>query len=455
MILLYCPEESPRITWVLDLILSQLLGLDYWITSRPDELNSFEGPKISYSDAPMGDIPWIPASGLLFENGISDQSHRLNPGTWKSLKTLFHTPGASPSSPPHISTSSHLHISTFPFDLLSAVFYLVSRYEEYLPFKPDEHGRFPSTESLASKMEILEEPIVNQWAQVFGDELENHFGRQIGIKKPAYRFISTIDVDNAWAYAHKGWKRTIGGFWNDRKSMVARNFRFQVLRENQPDPYDTYDLIERFHREAGTEPLWFFLLGHYGKYDKNISPRNCNYQRLIRGISRDGRVGIHPSYHSHASPDGVAREVSMLSHILGQPVIRSRQHFLKLRLPATYRALIRAGIREDYSLGYADKPGFRAGIALPFRFFDLERNKAEDLTVYPFQVMDQTLRQYLDLKPDEALARVLDLADKTKKAGGTLITLWHNESLSEWNEWTGWSEVYRQILKQAATPRLA
>ncbi|MFH0760653.1 MAG: polysaccharide deacetylase family protein [Bacteroidota bacterium] len=457
MILIYSQSDTPRVTWTIDLVMGRLLGLEYRITTLPDEISSFGGPKINYSDSPMGDIPWIPASGLLFEDGISDQSSRLNPGTWKNLKTLFHTSipeyrdlrfAPTSSTISTISTISTSSTQLLPFDLFSAVFYLVSRYEEYLPFEPDEHGRFPSSESLSFRMGILEEPVVNQWALAFGDELEKLFPDQIRIKKTEYRFLPTIDVDNAWAYAHKGWKRTIGGFWQNRKNIEARNFRFQVLRENQNDPYDTYNLIARFHQDAGVRAKWFFLIGEYGPFDKNISPHNQHFKKLIQRIARNETVGIHPSYGSNGSPGLVAREVKTLSGIIGQPVGVSRQHYLKISFPHTYRVLIRLGIREDYSMGYPDRPGFRAGIASPFRFFDLGENKPADFTVYPFPVMDQTLRQYCSLEPKEALARIVDLAEKVRRVGGTFITLWHNESLSEWNEWAGWTEVYRQMLIQ-------
>jgi hypothetical protein len=290
--------------------------------------------------------------------------------------------------------------------------------------------------------------VVNEWVLDFGEVLEKQFPDQIRIKKTEYRFLPTIDVDNAWAYAHKGWKRTIGGFWQNRKSMEARNFRFQVLRDNQNDPYNTYDLINRFHQEAGLKATWFFLTGGYGPYDKNIAPDNRHLINLIQRIARVETVGIHPSYGSNGSPEQVAREVETLSGIIGKPVDLSRQHYLKITFPETYRRLVSYGIREDYSMGYPDRPGFRAGIATPFRFFDLDANRPADLTIFPFQVMDQTLRQYLSLGPQEALALITDLAGKVKRVGGTFITLWHNESLSEWNEWTGWTEVYRHMLQQ-------
>jgi len=296
---------------------------------------------------------------------------------------------------------------------------------------------------------MVEEPLVNHWALALGEALARVFGDAVKQESPGYRFIPTIDVDNAYAYARKGLKRTIGGLWRDRRDMEARNFRFQVLRNNQPDPYDTYSLLHRFHHNFKAEPVWFFLVGQYGKYDKNINPRNTRFKALISSIANDFDTGLHPSYASNHSAKLLETEAGILAGITGKPVVRSRQHYLKIRFPDTYRLLAEAGIREDYSLGFADRPGFRAGIANPFRFFDLSANMATGLTIYPFQVMDTSLRQYLGLNPGEAVGRIRDIMGKIRQVNGTFISLWHNESLSEWKEWQGWSEVYWQLLHSA------
>jgi len=439
MILIYSPEENPRVVWTLDLVFRQLLGTEYRLTTFPNELDFAGGPALAYSLTPVGDHPWLKASGLLFERDIREQHAGIRPGSWKNLKTIFTILAIE---------QDDAKKPILNFDLLSAVFYFVTRYEEYLPFEPDEHNRFHSSESLAFHLGIQEEPIVNQWVRAFGDLLEHLYGPAISLKYPEYTYLPTIDVDNAWAYAHKGFARFIGGLWQDRHSMEARNFRFQVLRENQNDPFNTYHLIHHFHHEASVKAVWFFLLGDYGPNDKNVHHANYHLQTLIYNISIENPVGIHPSYASNSSPAIVSREIARLAKITGQPVTRSRQHFLRLHFPETCRTLAHLGVREDYSLGYADRPGFRGGIASPFRFFDLEANQDTDLTIHPFQVMDITLRQYLSLTPDQAIEKVLELGAKVKLVGGTFITLWHNEALSEWKEWTGWSEVYRRIVKE-------
>lgn len=435
MILIYCPEENPRVTWTFDLVFTQLLGLEYRLTTFADEAIQSDGPQLNYSFKAIPGMPFIEASGILFEPDIRDQSPKLIPGPkWAGLPTIFS----------YVKKNIPL-----PFDIFSAIFYFVSRYEEYLPFEPDVHNRFRSTESLAFHLNIIDKPIVNQWIIQFKDILRSWYGESIVFNEPEYQFIPTIDIDNAWAYSHKGLWRTIGGLWKDRRNMEARNFRFQVLRHNQADPYNTYKLLNRFHEEVNVHPIWFFLVSSYGRYDKNTSWHNIHFQDLIREIAMDNAVGLHPSYASNVSPALISHEAEHLADIVGHPVIRSRQHYLRIQLPDTYRSLANMGIREDYSMGFADCPGFRAGIASPFRFFDLEENKITGLMIFPFQVMDTCLQQYMKLNPEQSIQTISGMVDQVKAVNGTFISLWHNESMSEWKEWSGWSHVYRQLLALA------
>ena len=130
-------------------------------------------------------------------------------------------------------------------------------------------------------------------------------------------------------------------------------------------------------------------------------------------------------------------------------VIRSRQHFLRLDLPFTYRRLIDLGIKEDYSMGFASQVGFRAGTSLSFYFYDLDIEVETTLLIHPFAVMDGTLNEYMELPIDDAQHLVKELIDKVKSVNGTFISLWHNETLSDMNLWKGWRQVYEYMIKEA------
>jgi len=435
MLLIYSPEISTRLEYVLDVIFRLHLDMPYRITSFEEEVKHEEGPKIAYSLEPVEGCLTIPATGLLFERDITDQSARIRKeSSWSELPVFFVKEGNF----------------ALPFDLFSGVFYLITRYEEHLPFEHDEHHRFQSGESLAFHRNFLDRPLVNEWVIAFSKWLIKNIKGLPSPKTSDYRFIPTIDVDQAWAFEHKGFVRSLGGFLKDLKRTDLRNYRHQVIRGNQYDPFDTFTLIRKFHQEVDAESTWFFLLGNHSEHDKNTSWKNPVFRQLIKTIAGESDTGIHPSYASYNSAQRIRSEILRLEEITSAPVERSRQHYLRMELPQTYRTLCHLGIKKEFSMGYAERPGFRAGMATPYPFFDLEENKSSPMMIYPFQLMDITLQRYLSLEPEQGIELAEKLIRKTREVGGTFITLWHNESLSEWREWSGWSEVYRQILKLAS-----
>jgi hypothetical protein len=116
-------------------------------------------------------------------------------------------------------------------------------------------------------------------------------------------------------------------------------------------------------------------------------------------------------------------------------------------MPESYRILLKAGIEEDYSMGYPEEPGFRAGIARPFYFYDVEKDVQTSLKIFPFQLMDATLYKYKKLDCRTSLEIILKLINETKRSGGTFITIWHNTSLLDTPEFRGWREVFESTLK--------
>jgi hypothetical protein len=139
------------------------------------------------------------------------------------------------------------------------------------------------------------------------------------------------------------------------------------------------------------------------------------------------------------------KEKKRLSEIIREEVTISRQHFLLLSFPQTYRNLISSGISEDYSMGYPGIAGFRAGTCTPFYFYDLIKEEATSLKIIPFMAMDVTLRQYLGLSPEDASEKIEMLMNEVKSAGGLFCSIWHNESLHDSGNWKGYREVFENM----------
>ena len=433
MLLVFAPKITNRLKYTFTLVLKNLLGLDFQFTTSAEEFASYQGPRMIYGkQAQVGEL-CFGACDLLFQRGITI-----------SDVPIFAKDGLFGLFPVYCKDA------VLPFDPFASVFYMVSRYEEYLPYRKDVFGRFTAHESLAYKKGFLNKAVVNRWALQISDILKQHFNG-LKFQFPAYQFVPTIDVDSAWSHLNKGLLRTSGGYARD---LLNGNFaeikaRTRVLAGMDRDPFDSFSALHALHERYGLEPLYFIVFGEYGQYDKNGPTQNPAYKHLIKSLADYARVGLHPAYASNSSTNRLKMEVDRLSDVLKREIHHSRQHFLKLELPITYRNLINFDIRHDYTMGFAAESGFRAGICSPFLFYDLDLDVQTNLMVHPFTVMDGTLKDYLKLPNDKVLQYVEPLINEVKAVGGTFVSLWHNETHGGLGRWVGWPELYRMLIEMA------
>lgn len=431
--LIYSHRITPRVKYIFNVLLKDMLGLELNFTDKKDEFIASEEPKLSYCHSQLTDEIHFRSLNLLFEKGVTDQS--LNIQEDEHGKFFYS----------HNSQDSEL-----TFDVFAAAFFLLSRYEECLPHIRDQYNRFEAKESLGHKHGFLTEPLVDQWVIRLREIIEKRYP-STHFKERKYRFISTIDVDNAYAYKHKGFMRTIGAFGRAflKFDLAEVRDRIAVLFGNKQDPYDTYNFQLKTQKEYNLEMLYFFLLADYGVNDKNVPHYNQEFQSLIKHLGDYAQIGIHPGFNSNSKPEKLEVEKKRLEKIIHRSVTKSRQHFLILHLPKTYQRLIENDILEDHSMGYAAHVGFRAGTCTPYRFYDLDMETPTELTVYPFAVMEATLKYYMKLKPEEAKTAISEVIQKVKAVNGTFIGLWHNETLTDEGIWAGWRDVFLHMVKEA------
>jgi hypothetical protein len=431
-ILIYSAKATPRLLYICDLLFSDLLGLDFEITTDKETFLREPGAKINYSNESFGNDLFINASSLLFEHHINPQ--KIEVKEWNGSKVFF------------LSEKK----AKLPYDPLATAFYMVSRYEEYLHFDADEFGRFTAEDSLAFKENFLNTPIVNHFALHLKGALLQRFPH-LKITENNFRFLLTYDIDQAYAYREKGWLRTSGGIIKSliKGNIKAINERISVLQHKENDPFDTFDWQFKLHKNLSLNPHYFLLLGDYNKYDNNINWKNAALQKLIKKLSGHYPVGIHFSIASNKKKLLLQKEITRLENITGKQINTSRQHFLMLKFPETYERLIACGITQDYSMGYSSQLGFRAGIASPFYFYDLKKEEKTRLKIYPFAVMDATLFYYLNYTADTAFEKTISMIDEVKKAGGLFIFLAHNDLLNDTISKSGWRENFEKIIRHA------
>lgn len=433
-LLIYTPAVTNRITYTFDLLFTDLLGLQYELTQDALAFNAHNGPKFSYAKEPVDDGLFFRSFHLLFETGVRNQP--ISFVEKGKLKGFF----------------SVLEPSALPFDIFASTFFVVSRYKEYLPSKIDKYGRFRSSQSMLYKAGLLEKPVVNQYALYLKKMLQERFPELL-FKQHRFSYVPTFDIDQAYSYLHKGFKRTAGAIV---RSFLNTNFkelkeRFEVLTGRRPDPFDTYDYIFDVCNQRQQKPLFFFLLGDGSRFDKNISVGEVAFRKLMEQVARKAEVGIHLSFKSHVSSRMTQREIKRLADVIGQPIIRNRYHYLRFQLPNSYSMLLKNGIKEDYSMGYAPRAGFRAGICTPFYWYNLKTESVTDLRVFPIAFMDTTFTEYRKTTPAESLEKIKAILKAVKEVEGTAYGLWHNSSFTEQGVWHGWRQVFESAAAYASS----
>ena len=428
-IVVYSAENSIRLKFVLDWLLRERLHLNYSITSNIEEtahLPYF----ISYGKQLPNSIS-IPDEHLLLQRGV----HKIDPkpGTWKDIPTLF-----------AVSVNEY----TLPFDLFSAIFFLLSRYEEYYPYTPDKHDRYPATNSILHKKGWLLRPLADEWVTAFRKQLQESCG--IHAEPTHFLYLPTYDIDMAYSHLHNGIGRIAGAYIRALLKGDVRQIseRTQVLKKKQKDPYDSFRWLRQLHKQYDYKPLYFVLSSFKRTaFDKNIHPEHPAMMRVIKNLVRESTIGIHPSYFSERG-GALGKEKKLLEQVSGRSLHISRQHYIKLKMPQTYRMLLENGITEDYSMGYGSHLGFRAGTGNSFAWYDLEKDTITPLRIYPFCFMDTTAHYEAKLSATEAFEKLAAMSSRLHKTGSTMITIFHNFSLGTSSEWKGWRQAYEQFMQE-------
>lgn len=426
MMLILVHTISRRLNYILNWMFSGEPGIEYRCTTEADTFRAFQGPKFQYGDRPLEpEIPFWPAHGLLEETGIRPQPVDEGPE-----ELLF--PVASDSSVTH--------------DPFSACFYLLSRYEEYLPFQPDQHGRFDAGQSVLSRKGLTEFPLADAMRQKVIERLVSAYP-EIAFKPYPFRATITIDIDQAFEFKGKSAFRTLGSLvksgFSDRNRLARQ---IHVLRGVGPDPFDTYDFIQAERKRSGLDFQFFILCRSGTAHDHQVTLQHPAFRKLIRKLAIDSEPGIHPSYYSNGSNDLLQKEISILEKLTGKKIIRSRQHYLRLFIPGTYRKLIAAGIVEDYSMGYSSAPGFRAGTCSPFLWYDLQNETTTNLKIFPCTFMEGTFADYLGLSAESAWERMEVLMRTVEQFNGHFIPIWHNHTVSQTAYWKPWRNVFLKMI---------
>ncbi len=322
-------------------------------------------------------------------------------------------------------------------DIIASSYFLLSRYEEIQKRDiRDKHGRFPGKESLPYKAGFIHRPIVEEYGKLL-----RHWLRKACVHIPEpqpelQKIWLTHDVDAPF------FCRSLRNIC--RETLKGIGFRKALKLYQGPlekDPYYTFPwMLEQDslvkNRFGDRCHILFFLKagGRHANDKPHYQVRSHDIQKLLHLFKKNkALLGLHSSYEAGIYPDLIPEEKMRLEHDWKLENIHlNRHHYLASREPEDLTKLIKAGITDDFTMGYADVSGFRLGTCRPVKWINPMTRQLTSLTLHPLSVMDCTLSesQYMGLSPDEAYQYCAGLVREIRQHRGEIVWLWHNTSFA-------------------------
>ena len=398
MLLVYTHKITPRVTYIFKHIFENMIGHKVGFTSAVDAFVAHSGPKLSYTHTPLGDEFFIASHSLLFERRVLSQTIEVE--TWEGLPVFFKTQEKG----------------LCPYDIFAASFYLLSRYEEAIAHMKNATGHFDPEESLASKHHFLERPAVDLWVAHFSSILGTYFKEfDFKIKSEPQKEL-LIEVPLAFQYRYRSLLVALGDFFKslwelNLKALVRQLF---VLLRLQPDPFDSFECWNDWFSKSSIRPKVFFLFAKSSPYQSTISIFNLSYQKRIKQAADFFTLGVLASIKAQHNPEAqLLREKKDLEYLTHRRLSSIRLSDYFGNIPKEYNAFVDFEFASDYSMGYKNRMGYRAGTATPFYFYDVSSEFQLPLRVHPIFATEKSIYRLEDVtafKKMEAHYKALPLA---------------------------------------------
>ena len=327
-------------------------------------------------------------------------------------------------------------VITSHIDIFSTLFFMLSRWEEYVNPTRDEHNRFPHTASVAYKEGFLNRPIVNEYVELFWNLLLT-LGYKGKREKRKFSMLLTHDVDEIQRYPNL--KKAVMGMGGDVLYRKSLSLPFKTLYDymlvsikRRKDPYDSFDEIMDISDALDIKSHFFFMSGGTTqKYDNRYNIENPKIKYIIEKIKKRGHfIGLHPSYNAYNSPKQFKMEKEALEKVNEAPIISGREHYLRFEVPTTWQLWEDNGFEWCSNLAYAKSAGFRTGSCYPYTPFNILSQKKLKLKERPLIMMEVTFAEATqDVEKFDAMVNYY--LNIIKKYNGEFVLLWHNASFKE------------------------
>lgn len=332
------------------------------------------------------------------------------------------------------------------FDIALNTFVFLSGWLELKSELKDQHDRFPFKASLQHKYSFTTTPVVSIYFEIL---FENAKKNGISIKKKPIKesLIYTHDIDQF----RSGWFENII-FYKDNFSIkslyeIPKNIIVKLFGLKD-DYYIGMQKMLAIDKENNIPAISFFIPVKSAK-DADFHFNDKNFESILKDSSKTQEIGLHPGYETYNNLENFKAQKEILEVFFDKKVTKSRQHFLRYNMEFTPHIIAKSGIKEDYTLGFAEQYGFRNGIAHPFYLYNFKTDSCFEFLSVPLVFMDVSFTHYAKLsfeEREEKFNELIDFFTKTKKYFPTkLSVLFHNSVFSD-TKFKGFTAFYKRIM---------
>lgn len=302
----------------------------------------------------------------------------------------------------------------------------------------DRHGRVPAEENPLVAAGRFRQPVVS----MLGVELRKA-AIAVAERRPL-RFLAPwpngyrwavllthdLDVVEWWGLFPLLRMAELGrkGKWR-LTARVARAASRSIGRD--PVSRGVYSVLQ-LEAHHGIPATWFVIcseptLRSIAAGDSTYRPQSPATNRILSAVGQAGHeFGLHGSFATTEDAGRMAAQRRWLSHITQRTISGVRQHFLRMRPGPTQRAMVKAGFDYDATWGFADRNGFRLGVADLVPAWNAADGVTLPLEVVPLMWMDRALSKYAGVEePGRWIEDARELMHECKAVEGCWVGLWH------------------------------
>jgi hypothetical protein len=237
-------------------------------------------------------------------------------------------------------------------------------------------------------------------------------------------------------------------------ARFGRVVRSAAASLGQPVVWDAIARLFRAEANQHVRSTWFILCGSptlatARAGDLTYRPESVQARRIYSAVKKGGHeVGLHGSFVTSDDHTQFVAQRARLAGLTEAAVAGVRQHYLRMRAGTTPRGMASAGFEFDSTYGFADRNGFRLGVADVIPLWDAERNARIGMDEAPFIWMDRALSKYQHIEePSAWIDDALVLADSCRAVEGLWVGIWH-PNLVEPLGFPGAEQAYARLLAE-------